>query len=159
MTGKQVFNSTRNLASQTFAAHKFFSIAVLGVAVLLAYQFAGGIIAGIYDAHTDRRIAHTETQAAHEVSEAAGALHDADAASVDRQVEDRVRAATIEPERARAARQITAIRERSRIAEMNYEAAQKNFRRPDLSEPALHALNCGALANLYPAERFARCER
>jgi hypothetical protein len=153
MTGKQVFNTSRNLV----AAHKLFSLAILGVAVLLAYQFGSGVVSGVREHFADKQITKIEAQGAQAVSEAAGALHQADAASVDRQVEDRVRAATIEPERERAAQQIKVIRERSRLAQVNYELSKDPARVVATDDAALFARNCADYARLYPGRSRRSC--
>jgi hypothetical protein len=132
------------------SAHKLpMFLLACGVAFIL-WQMGGGIVGGIKSGLADRRAAQTEEGAAREEATASAATSSANAASVDRQVEDRVRAETITP-------RVTRTKEQTRKAQADYEATRNSYRRPDVAGSALHERNCADLAALYESERFDFC--
>lgn len=134
------------------------NIALVALVAALALWYAGGSVLGwIQQSHSDSAVSHSETMAAHESTDAAHALDTANASSVDRRVEDRVREQTIAPELHRAAERAELTKERARVAAKTYEDIQKHFVRPALDERGLCDRNGADFRELYPGQSYPDC--
>jgi len=137
-------------------AHKIVAALVGAALIFLLYQFAGGVVSGVRGALTSREVSKTEAAAQAAEREAATAISEADAAAVDRKVEDGIRERTIKPEIERTLRVVTHARSRTEEAQKNYEQAQ-NISVVGTDDAALYASNCAEYARLYPGRRRAGC--
>lgn len=139
-------------------AHKLATALVAAALLFVIYQAGGGIVSGVRSRISSAQVTQTQAEAHAAQAQAAQSLTEANASSVNRQVEDGYRERTINPELKRTAQVVESTRARAREAQITYENAQKPFHRPELDERALHQRNCADLARLFEAERFNRCE-
>lgn len=156
---KQIANTARRGITHAFTQHPFVATAVALSILWIGYQFGGGVVSAFRSARTSAQVTATQAAAQVEQGKANDALTNANATSVERQINDAIREQTIKPEVERTARAARETNERVTRARASYEAAQTNNHRGDLDDRVLHERNCTDLAKLYPDERFERCER
>lgn len=155
---RQIAGNVARGAVAQIVAHPVAALIVACGLAATVWIYGGAFWGGVRAAFQDRKVERLQTQAHEAQAGAQTAERAADDTQIERTVEDQRRANEIAPAIERAGRTVAETSAEAQRARARYEQTQKNSRRDDLDDRVLHERNCADLAQLYPGERFRRCE-